>query len=188
MEPDFTFVVEGVYVGDQQYASSPRDEITFTLEGVEGDRHYGTSKRAGVREKRFHEKGTEIWNGRQWSAVSVEELAEIGCEMGLEQPIKAEWLGANLLFSGYTGLTQIPPLTRFIFPSGAVLLVYSANLPCRYPGEVMCEQDAAISPSVARLFPKAAIRQRGLVGWVERVGTARPGDRVSVYFARSPKE
>ncbi len=188
MEPDFVITVEGVYVGDQKHASSPREEIVFSLEGIRKDRHFGFSKLAGVREKRFHSKGTEIWNSRQWSAVSVEEMIAVSQEMGIGQAMNAEWVGANLLFSGYPSLTQLPPMTRLVFPSGAVLLVYAENLPCIWPGEVMLEQEPSMNQEASKLFPKAALHRRGLVGWVERAGTARTGDTVKVYLPRPPSE
>lgn len=170
-----------VYVGDQQYASTPRPEVRAELTGIVADRHHGFVKRAGVREKKFHPKGTEILNSRQWSAVSAEELAQIAAEMQLTVPLEAGWLGANLLTRGVAGFSQMPPMTRLVFPSGATLLVSAQNKPCVYPAQVMQELCGEITPEQAKRFVAAALGRRGLVGWVERAGIIRTGDTFTVF-------
>jgi MOSC domain-containing protein YiiM len=187
MEPHFTLTVEGVYLGGDGHASAPAELLHATLEGIRKDRHFGFTKLAGVREKRHHPKGTEIWNGRQWSAVSVEELAVIASNMGINTPLKAEWLGANLLFSGHPDLTHLPPTTRLVFPEGASLLVWAENLPCVWPGNTM-EVAGGIPHEHASQFGKAALHRRGLVGWVERAGIIRRGDSVKVFLPQVPLE
>jgi MOSC domain-containing protein YiiM len=182
MVPDFKLTVEGTFVGDEKHASSPRDEIILTLSGVVEDRHCGFTKISGVREKKFHPKGTHIWNSRQWSAVSYEELDRIETEMRLEKPVRAEWLGANLLFSGCADLSKLPPMTRLVFPDKAVLLVYGENSPCIWPGEVMKEKDPSLPSDCGPAFVNAALNRRGIVGWVERAGVIRPGDMAKVYL------
>ncbi len=181
MHPDFVLKVESVMVGNKDLLSTACEKIDISLEGVRKDRHFGFSKTAGVREKRFHEKGTEIWNSRQWSAVSVEELAEIAEGMGIPE-VKPEWLGANILFSGHAAFTQLPPLTRFVFENGVVLLEYAENLPCVFPARAMRQEDPTITEAQERLFSKSALHKRGLVGWVERAGVIRQGELVKVYL------
>ena len=179
--------VEGVYTGpralDRSHGvvSEPRTEIVCALDGVAGDRHFGFTKPAGVRERAYHPKGTPIWNARTWSAVSTEELTEIASSMGVAE-VKAEWLGANLLFRGHANLTSLPPMTRLIFSSGAVLLVYGENLPCRGPARVIEQSATRLNATKPQTFGKAAAKKRGLVGWVERAGVIRLGDTADIYL------
>src|SRR5450432_2003311 len=107
MEPFAKLTVEGVYVCDVEVASTARSEIFAGLAGIDGDRHVGTSKKAGVRELKFHDRGTEIWNSRQWSAVSVEEIQATAEGMGVPE-VRAEWIGANFLVSGMPEFTKLP--------------------------------------------------------------------------------
>jgi len=187
MKPDFVMKVEGVYVGDEKIASTPRASLTMLRDGVEGDRHTGFTAKAGVRERKFHERGTEIFNARQWSAVSVEELNETAQSMEVAE-LKAEWLGANLLFSGYAGLTQLPSLTRLVFPDKTTLLVYAQNMPCKYLSDTLPEKDSSISPDHAKRFVPSAQNKRGIVGWVERAGIIHIGDEVKVYLPTPPTD
>ena len=180
MEPFTKLIVEGVYVCDEEVASSARSEIYATLRGIEGDRHVGTSKKAGVRELEFHERGTEIWNSRQWSAVSVEEMQASAAEMGVAE-LRAEWIGANFLVRGRPGFTQLPAMTRLVFPSGATLLVYDENQPCSLSARSIQANNAGMSDTQMASFVKSARGRRGVVGWVERAGVIRPGDSILVY-------
>ena len=93
--------------------------------------------------------------------------------------IEPEWLGANLLLSGVPNLTLLPPGTRLYFPEDAVLVVEGENDPCIKPGRVLHDlfPEKLEKPSQ---FPKAAIHKRGLVGWIERAGTIRPGNQVKI--------
>ena len=179
MEPFTELTIEGVYVCDEQTSSTARDEIFAGLAGIEGDRHFGTSKAAGVREQKFHERGTEIWNSRQWSAVSMDELAQTAAVMGVPE-LRADWIGANFVVSGIDGFTQLPPLTRLVFPSGATLIVYAENLPCSLSARAIKSKTSFTDEQIAA-FVKSAMGRRGVVGWVERAGVIRPGDRVLVY-------
>ncbi|MEO7718933.1 MAG: MOSC domain-containing protein [Capsulimonas sp.] len=189
MTPFAHLRVEGVYTGAVRVidkgrgavVSEPQSEILCALDGIVGDRHFGFTKSAGVRERAFHSKGTPIWNPRTWSAVSVEELAEIAASMSVAE-VKAEWLGANLLFSGVENLTLLPPLTRLVFSSGAVLLVYGENLPCVGPANVIKKLGTSLNAASSKTFGKAAAKKRGLVGWVERAGGIRPGDTVEAHL------
>ncbi|BDI28090.1 putative metal-sulfur cluster biosynthesis proteins YuaD [Capsulimonas corticalis] len=182
MDGHIRLQVAGVYIGGGgAVVSEPQSEIICDLGGIQGDRHYGFTKSAGVREKKFHPKGASIWNPRTWSAVSVEELAEIAASMGVAE-IKAEWLGANLLFRGVGSLTSLPPMTRLVFSSGAILLVYGENLPCIGPANVIRKLATPLDIRLPQTFGKAAAKKRGLVGWVERAGVIRPGDTADVYL------
>jgi hypothetical protein len=187
MHPDYVGRVEGVYLGGGDHASTMASFLEVSPEGIYKDRHFGHSKLSGVREKRYHPKGTRIWNGRQWSAVTVGELDLIAEEMGLKERLKAEWLGANLLLSGLLCFTSLPPLTRLVFPDHTTLLVYAANPPCVWPAETM-EREGGIVHDTAKRFGKAAQGKRGLVGWVERGGAIHLGDEVRVFLPQPPSE
>lgn len=157
------------------------DRLSLTLAGIPGDRHSGFHKAAGAREKNLYPAGTPIVNLRQWSAVSVEELASIAEAMQLSE-LRAEHLGANFVFEGLPELTKLPPFTRIRIgkaPHQATLVVYEENLPCRFPQEAM-EKDGVIV--TGQPFPKAAIGKRGLVGWVEKGARVNPGDPVVVFL------
>jgi len=146
------------------FVTRPLDEIALTLAGIEGDRHFGLTKNAGVREKQ-HPPGVEIRNMRQLSLVSVEELALISPDVAWQK------LGANLVLEGRAALTQLPPSSRLVFPSGACITVDSENAPCSKPARELGQPH----------FVKAAHRRRGLVGWVERAGMVRVGDVVAIW-------
>jgi hypothetical protein len=184
MEPEKQLSILGVYVCDEKVASTERSEVEAVLEGIVGDRHYGTSKKAGVREQKFHTRGTEIWNSRQWSAVSIEELEAIAHDIGLPE-IRPDWVGANMLLSGDPNFSKLPPLSRLVFPSGATLLVYGANQPCNLTAGSIQEKTAGVTDDHKTAFVCSARNRRGLVGWVERAGVIRPGDTVLVYPAKN---
>jgi MOSC domain-containing protein YiiM len=165
-------------------ADQPRDFVTRPLElavlsyaGLEGDRHAGLTARAGVRQKHLP-KGTEIRNARQLSLVSVEELAELARALGVER-IDYRWLGANVLVRKAPALTRCPPGSRLLFGSGAVLVIDGDNEPCRKAGMGLVRGLGA-DEGLASRFVKAAQHLRGLVAWVERPGTIRLGDPVTL--------
>ena len=157
--------------------SDPNDLIEVGLEGIAGDRHACLTRRADGRAPHYP-RGTVIRNTRQVSILALEELARIAAALDLPE-LPGVWLGANLVLAGIPDLTLLPSGTRLFFPDDAVLVVDAENLPCIHPGKVL----QAKYPERARLetaFPKAAMRLRGVVGWVERAGTIRPDDRVGV--------
>lgn len=153
------------------------ESVQATYVGFEGDCHGGLTRKSCVRVRQQYPVGTEIRNVRQISILSVEELAEVARTMDIPE-IKPEWVGANLLVAGIPDLTQIPPSTRLIFPSGASLVIDMENGPCKYPGEVI-EQ---YHPGHGVRFPKAALGKRGVTAWVEREGEIRNGDTVEVHI------
>lgn len=189
MEPDFSMRVVNTFIGEfGQVVSTRRETLNATIQGLAGDRHFGYSKKAGVRDKRFHESGTIIFNARQWSAVTVEELAEIAQAMEVPE-IKAEWLGANLLLRNDSlaekcDFTKLPELTRLVFEGGAVLIVYSENLPCRGPADAMLSAEPETFGEKAKFFGQVALGKRGLVGWVEKAGIIRPNETVRIHLPK----
>ena len=63
--------------------------------------------------------GTIRRNERQWSAVSLEELAEIAQTMDLSESLSAATVGANICLSGVPNLSHLPKGSILKFPSGA---------------------------------------------------------------------
>jgi len=169
---DGTFVVEAAAV-----ESTARPELMLTYAGVAGDRHEGLVRPSGAREP-WYPRGTPMRNERQLSILSAEELAEVAAALGLPQ-ILGQWVGANLVLSGIPHLTQLPPRSLMLFPSGATIRIDGDNDPCRKTGKTIAVQHKGRA-DLEFGFVKAAMGKRGLVGWVEREGAIRPGDAVKV--------
>jgi MOSC domain-containing protein YiiM len=135
-------------------------------------------------------KGVEIANHREFSAVSVGELAEVARAMELGKPIPDGCLGENLVLSGIPKLTQLPTGTMLFFRKAegqartAVLVVWGENDPCQGPGEIL-QTKFPDRQGLARLFPKAAIGKRGIVGSVYVSGNIHEGD---VVVAKIPEQ
>jgi len=170
-----------VLIGPEPKNHVTRDmpEVKVGLEGFVGDRHSGLTRRADVRTPWFP-KGTTVRNTRQVSIVSTEELALIAEALGLPE-VMAAWLGANLELAGVARLTQLPPGTRLFFPDDATLVVDGENEPCRQAGRAL-EAHHPERAGLSSRFVKAAHHRRGLVGWVERPGVIRAGDKVKVML------
>ncbi len=160
--------------------------------GVRGDRHTGV-RLADVREKVFlsfgFSKGVEIANFREFSAVSVEELSQIAQAMNLPRQIPHGCLGENLVLSGIPKLTELPTGTLLFFRKDeqqirtAVLVVWGENIPCDGPGDAI-QNIFPETPRLSRLFPRAAIGKRGIVGSVYSSGNIHAGDTVVVKIPR----
>lgn len=177
------FDLEGVVVealvarAGAAVVSEPSTCIEVGLEGIAGDRHATLTRRADVRVP-HHPRGAVIRNTRQVSILSLEELARIATTLELPE-LPGAWLGANLVLTGIPDLTLLPSGTRLFFPDRTVLTVDDENLPCIHPGKIL-QAKYPERPRLETAFPKAAMHLRGVVGWVERVGTIRPGDNVGV--------
>ncbi|MDQ6604223.1 MAG: MOSC domain-containing protein [Chloroflexota bacterium] len=157
--------------------SSCVQEVRATLEGLEGDRHAGFTRRADARVPQYP-RGTEIHNSRHVSLVAEEELARIAANMGVPI-VEPEWIGANLVLRGVPNLSSLPPLTRISFPEFAAIALEGENHPCVYPGKAI-QNHYPDRPGIGKQFPKAAHHLRGVVGWVERAGMIRMGDTVRI--------
>ena len=179
--------VVSVYVGvDQEHGKKECRSIRVEYDGVAGDRHQSFSRTCYGGDKQA--KGTLRRNERQWSAVSVEELAEVSEKMDLSAPLSAADLGANLCLQGVDELSRLPMGTTLTFPSGAVLMVSEYNPPCRDKGAQLASKYETRS-GVALTdtdFPKAAKLTRGVVGVVEVPGTIAPGDEVLITVYEHP--
>ncbi len=160
--------------------------IQVELDGIVGDRH-----RSYVRDTWKGDKqsfGTVRRNERQWSAVSVEELAGISTEMNLQEGITAASVGANLCIEGIPELSRLPKGTLLQFPSGAELMVEEINPPCSDMSKIQASVHHTQSgePVSDTAFSKAAKLRRGVVGVVEAAGTISAGDEIAVVLYETP--
>jgi len=172
--------------GSDQLSKDEQSSIIVELDGVVGDRHRSYSRETWAGDKQ--PKGTVRRNERQWSAVSVEELAEIQEAMDLTEPLTATTLGANLCFEGIAELSRLPKGTIMRFPSGAELMVAEYNPPCLDMGTKLAEtmQTRSGTPLENTKFSKASKLLRGVVGVVEVAGIINPGDEVEVILYEHP--
>lgn len=154
------------------------DRVDLRFGGIEGDRHFGLTAKADVRQK-MYPRGTEIMNRRQLSIVSVEELAAVAERLGVEE-IRPEWLGANVLLRGYPNLTQIPVGARLMLPSGGGILCEGENEPCVGPGKQIAQHYG--DDKLAQRFVKAAYKSRGIVASVERPGLLQTGAQAQILL------
>ncbi|MDJ0879904.1 MAG: hypothetical protein QNI86_14895 [Halieaceae bacterium] len=181
--------VVSVHVGAEDVlGKEPRDSIALALDGIVGDRHRGLEREAWESGDK-QPPGTLRRNERHWSAVSVEELAEITAEMGLAEPLRAETLGANLCLSGVPGLSLLPRGTLLEFSSGAILMVEEYNPPCSDMGAEIAANYSSTSgePVEPTAFSQAAKFLRGVVGIVEVAGSISVGDTVTAVPEQLPK-
>jgi len=172
--------------GSDQLSKEEQSSIIVELDGVVGDRHRSFSRETWAGDKQ--PKGTVRRNERQWSAVSVDELAEIREAMDLTEPLTATMLGANLCFEGIAELSRLPKGTIMRFPSGAELMVAEFNPPCLDMGTKLAEtmQTRSGAPLQDTMFSKASKLLRGVVGVVEVAGIINPGDEVEIILYEHP--
>ena len=156
------------------------------LDGFIGDKHRGFTRIAYPGD--VSPAGTVRRNERQWSGVSVEELAIIQRRMDLKEPLTAATLGANICLEGVPEFSQLPKGTRLIFPSGTVLLIEECNPPCADMGaQIAAKHTTTSGEKVAgNRFPKHAMDLRGVVGVVDVPGVIHAGDRVIVQVFEWP--
>ena len=157
------------------------------LDGFIGDKHRGFTRLAFSGDA--EPVGTVRRNDRQWSGVSVEELALIQQRMDLKEQLTAATLGANIYLEGIPNFSQLPQGTKLIFPSGAVLLVEANNPPCVSMGVQITAKHITNSGEqvVVNMFPKHSIGLRGIVGVIDVPGMIKAGDRVIVQVYELPK-
>ena len=160
--------------------------IEVALDGIMGDAHRSYVRKTWAGDKQ--PEGTLRRNERQWSAVSVEELAAIQDAMGLTASPTATELGANLCLSGIRDLSRLPKGTVLRFPSGAELIVEEYNPPCHDMGKKLAGSHTTQSgkPLSSTAFSKAAKLTRGIVGVVEVPGIISAGDEVQVELYETP--
>lgn len=154
----------------------PVEFLDLDFSGAIGDRHYGATMTAGVREKKLFAKGTEVANLRQISIVDRGELDRVAAALGIEA-IQPGVIADNIYTEGIDDLTSLPPMTRLEFSGGAMLLLGGENFPCTIAGAMVHQAHGARTEA----FPKAAMGLRGVTGWVERPAPIRPGDHITVH-------
>lgn len=157
--------------------SSQTTELIANFSGIGGEDHGTDTRHSCSRVVSQYPKGTLIRNTRQICIVSSEELADIAAEMGIDA-LNPAWIGAGMVIKGIPDFTHIPPSTRLQGGSGATLTVDIENRPCHLPSPVI---DEAL-PGKGRSFKAAAKGRRGITAWVEREGTFRIGDEISVHI------
>ncbi|MER9937809.1 MOSC domain-containing protein [Mesorhizobium sp. M0088] len=161
------------------FQTRPVDELRLGFDGISGDFHAGPTRRSGGREP-WYPRGTEMRNERQLSIVAADELAVVAERMGLAE-IRPEWIGANLVIEGVPNLSMLPAGTLLFFKGGVTIKVDAQNGPCRIAGRSIAENAGMADVEAgALLFPKMAKRLRGVVAWVEKPGTVRDGEEISV--------
>jgi MOSC domain-containing protein YiiM len=178
-----------VHSGDNEDLSKDeRVSVKVELDGFVGDKHRGFERVAWPGDK--DPAGTVRRNERQWSGVSVEELAIISQKMDLKESLTAEALGANICVEGIPDFSRLPGGTRLLFSSGAVLAVEEGNPPCADMGVQITARYTTLSGEQAagHLFPSRAFGLRGVVGVVDVPGVIRAGDKVVVQIHEPPVE
>ena len=175
--------IVSIHTGNNEDLSKEEHaSVEVELAGFAGDKHRGFERVAWAGDK--DPEGTVRRNERQWSGVSVEELAIIGKKMDLKEPLSPATLGANICVEGIPNFSRLPKNTRLIFPSGAVLAVEECNPPCSDMGERITATYTTSSgdPAAGHLFPSRAFGLRGIVGVVDVPGIIRAGDKVVVQI------
>jgi MOSC domain-containing protein YiiM len=162
--------------------------VRAELDGFVGDKHRGFERVAWPGDK--DPAGTVRRNERQWSGVSVEELAIISQKMDLKESLTAETLGANICVEGIPDFSRLPSGTRLMFPSGAVLAVEECNPPCADMGAQIAAKYTTRSGERAagHLFASRAFGLRGIVGVVDVPGVIHAGDKVVVQVYEPPAD
>ena len=103
-------------------AAEPLSEVAVSYAGIAGEEHAGLTRLSCSRVVAQYPKGTEIRNVRQFSVLSVEELAAIAAKMGVGR-IDPAWVGASLVVEGIPDFTHLPPSSRLQGPDGVTLVV-----------------------------------------------------------------
>jgi len=172
--------VAGVYVASgTDFVTRPVEALDVDFEGIAGDYHRGYTRRSGGREP-WYPRGTQMRNERQLSIVAPDELAQVARKMDLAA-LEPEWIGANLLIAGIPMLSMLPAGTMLFFKGGVTVKIDAQNGPCRDAGRSIAEHAGASDKLATELlFPKAAKRLRGLVGWIEKPGRIEAGEEISI--------
>jgi len=179
--------VDSVHAGsNDDMSKDASSSIRVELDGVAGDGHRSFTRQCWAGDKQ--PEGTLRRNERQWSAVSVEELAEISEAMGLVDTLTATELGANLCLDGVAELSRLPKGTTLRFPSGAELIVVEYNPPCHDMGKKIAATHETRSGEAleSTAFSKAARLTRGIVGIVDVPGEISAGDDVQIDIYETP--
>lgn len=157
------------------------DQVMARIDGIEGEAHSGATRPSCSRVLPQYPRGTTIANTRQVSVLSDEELVEIAKAMKLDR-LDPQLVGASMVLRGIPDLSHLPSGSRLQGPSGATLVVDLENGPCVLPAKGI----NAVHPGFGRAFKPAAEGKRGFVGWIEREGVFRLGDRLRLHVPSQP--
>ncbi|RYH01149.1 MOSC domain-containing protein [Salipiger sp. IMCC34102] len=160
----------------QEIVGEPLEEMPLTFAGFEAEVHAGLTRPSCSRVLGQHPRGTEIRNVRQISIVSAEELAQIAAALDLET-VDPAWLGASVVVEGIADFSHLPPSARLQGPDGVTLVVDMLNAPCTLVAKTIEEA----RPGHGKGFKAAAKARRGVTAWVERPGTLRRGETVTLH-------
>jgi len=179
--------VVSVHTGNNEDLSKQScPSLHAEIGGFAGDKHQGPVRKTW--EGEWQPAGTVRRNERQWSGVSVEELAHITQRLELTEPLSPETLGANLCMQGIPEFSLLPKGTTLWFPSGAVLSVEEYNPPCGDMGGQIAARYSTQSgqPLTNQSWLRPAAGRRGVVGVIDVPGEIRTGDEVEVRVYEEP--
>jgi hypothetical protein len=177
-----------VHTGNNEdYSKEAQPSAQVELDGFVGDKHRGFQRIAASYDP--DPTGTIRRNERQWSGVSLEELAVIRERLDLKEPLTAATLGANICVEGVPDFSRLARGSRLVFPSGAVLVIEEGNAPCADMGVQIAATHTTNSgrPVPGKMFPKYAVHLRGVVGVVDVAGRIEAGEPV-VVEVNEPEE
>jgi len=180
--------VVSVHVGaNEDLSKQPQASLKAEIGGFAGDKHQGPVRETW--EGEWQPAGTMRRNERQWSGVSVEELAHITERLELTEPLSPATLGANLCVEGIPEFSLLPKGTVLVFPSGAVLQVEEYNPPCSDMGAQIAAKYSTRSgqPLTDKTWLRPASGRRGGVGVIDVPGEIRAGDEVEVCLYEEPE-
>jgi hypothetical protein len=152
-------------------------EMPLTFAGFAPEVHGGETRPSCSRVLALHPRGTTIRNVRQLCVVSEEEMAEVAATLGMDR-IDPAWVGASIVLRGIPDFTHVPPSSRLQGPDGVTLVVDMENLPCQEPAVTI----AKATDGQGKAFKSAAQGKRGVTAWVEREGTLRIGDVLTLHI------
>ena len=179
--------VVSVHVGNNEDMSKQaQPSLKAEIGGISGDKHNCPVRETWSGE--WQPEGTIRRNERQWSAVSMEELAHISERLDLTEPLSATTLGANLCIEGIPEFSLLTRGTSLWFPSGAVLMVEEYNPPCGDMGEQIAVTYSTHSGEslTGQSWLRPASGRRGLVGVIDVAGDIRAGDEVEIRVYGEP--
>ena len=156
--------------------SEPAPALTMTYAGAQGEAHSGVTRASCVRVRAQWPEGTEIRNVRQLSVMSQEEIDEIAADCGLDA-LDPALLGCSVVVKGISDFSHVPPSSRLQSADGTTIVVDMQNRPCNLPAREI-EID---HPTHGKPFKAVAKGKRGVTAWVEREGTFRVGDAVTLH-------
>ena len=156
-------------------------ELTATFAGPVGEDHGGLTRPSCSRVMAQYPKGTTIRNTRQFTILSVEELAATAAKMGLER-LDPALVGATMVIEGIPDLSHLPPSSRLQGPEGATLVVDIENRSCQLPAKPIEARHAGFGAK----YKSAASGRRGLTAWVEREGVFRLNDAIRLHIPDQP--